>query len=196
MQISHTKKNSEVSLDKLFQVYVETCIVLDSSHVKVPYRTNLRLWGLPRSCQECQNLKKMKKKKKPKGDFQCRRESWRTIFKGMGETQSVSHVRVPYIKNKRHWGSQRSRPDQPNFLTDIFVQTNGPKMPKKTCKMLKNFVKLCQYHKKCFFSSCFWFKSKKIAQILKKSGTSIRAKTGQNDLKGEFYTRLVLTLFS
>ena len=53
---------------------------------------------------------------------------------------------------------------QPNFQTDNFAQRNGPKMPKKTRTIFKNFVKLCQNH---FFLnayfSIFVFKSRKCA---------------------------------
>ena len=140
MQISHTQKKLRDQSGQTFFKFLLRLALFLTPHMS-GYFTE-PIWdyeGYQGAVRNVEIWKKRRQRKNKKRNFQCRRESWRTIFKGMGEIQSVlfSHVRVPYRNNKRHWGSQRSRPNllkvnsfaQPNFLTDNFVQRKGPKMP-------------------------------------------------------------------
>ena len=89
----------------------ETRSILASSHVRVPYRTNQRQWGHPRTHQE-----RPKVTKTARWMIFTRNGSLDALFlRLLVETQVVldfSHVSVPYETNQRQWRLQRRRQER------------------------------------------------------------------------------------
>ena len=169
---------------------VETCSVLSSSNVRLPYGTNQRPWGLPRSDQE-----------RPKGPKTVKS----VIFKGDGSLDALFTrlwERLMWLWTS-HMSGYFMEPikDNEDLKGAVRNVNNGQKRLKlqKETTVLTCFFKVnrrnWRFSGLLTCQGTFWSQSETMKTSKELSGTSITAKNGHRGKLGLFKEDGSLDLF-